>query len=54
MGVALIVIGIIMIMVSSIIRKGMYGEDTTSKEDDDAQMEWIREHNNKRRKKHNG
>lgn len=53
MGVALIVIGITMVVVSGIIRKGMYGEDTTSKEDDDAQMEWIREHNNKRRKKRN-
>ena len=52
-GVALLIIGITMVMTASIIRKGKYGEDTTSKEDDEAQMEWIRQHNQKRKKKQN-
>lgn len=52
-GVALLIIGITMVMTASIIRKGKYGEDTTSKEDDEAQIEWIRQHNQKRKKKQN-
>lgn len=52
-GVALLIIGTTMVMTASIIRKGKYGEDTTSKEDDEAQMEWIRQHNQKRKKKQN-
>lgn len=52
-GVALLIIGITMVMTASIIWKGKYGEDTTSKEDDEAQIEWIRQHNQKRKKKQN-